>query len=799
MPWSLCAGLFVATQLLFVCFPLAARALSIEVAQPAPTVEGASPTFRARVDGAIGEVELRWDFGDGERGEFTADLTTVEHRYAAAGHYSVIVVARDDAGFSSAAFVHTVHRPLLQRLPRASSDIVLDEARGLVCNVNADNDTVSCIDAESLAKVCEIAVYDEPTALALAPDGTLWVVHRDDFAVAIIDLDAQAVVRGFRLPYGSQPMGIVMAPAGDVAYVPLMATGRVVQLDAHSGEVRAQLDVGPWPRGIALSHDGAELYVTRFISGQGRAEVTRVSTADMTVVRRFELAEDTSTVDSDQNGRGLANYLFSVALSPDGREAWVPSKKDNMARGVFRDGLALTQDNTVRPLLSVVNLMDQREDVPSRMDLDDRNLPVHVLFSPLGDYAFVSVLGSSLVEVRDAYTREFVTAMRSSGLGHASSVLAADGKLFVNATLSRSIVVYDVAAILSGEDRTTRQLADVKVVASEKLAPEVLRGKQIFVDSEDPRMTAEGYLSCASCHFDGFEDGRVWDFADRGEGLRNTTSLLGRRGTGQGPVHWSGNFDEIQDFEGAIRDKFGGLGFMADADYQRGTCSQPLGDAKAGLSADLDALAAYVTSLDRVSRSPFRKPDGTLTDEAVKGREHFLALACERCHAGDDYTDSAAQRSHDVGTLTELSGSRLGGELSALDTPTLLGVWQTAPYLHDGSAATLRDVLTVRNVNELHGAVGALSEAELDELVAYLAQLDHGTPPALLPFELEPEAPDAGMPSADAGAPEPSTSSGKSAGCAIVSTPGESVWMPWLVLLLLLGCRRKTGQHYQQC
>ena len=68
--------------------------------------------------------------------------------------------------------------------------------------------------------------------------------------------------------------------------------------------------------------------------------------------------------------------------------------------------------------------------------------------------------------------------------------------------------------------------------------------KQIFYDGR--AMSQDGYISCASCHLGGDHDGRTWDFSDRGEGLRNTVDLRGRAGTAHGPVHWSGNFDEIQ-------------------------------------------------------------------------------------------------------------------------------------------------------------------------------------------------------------------------------------------------------------
>jgi hypothetical protein len=309
-------------------------------------------------------------------------------------------------------------------------------------------------------------------------------------------------------------------------------------------------------------------------------------------------------------------------------------------------------------------------------------------------------------------------------------------------------------------------------------------------------MSQEGYLSCASCHFDGFEDGRIWDFTDRGEGFRNTISLLGRRGAGHGRVHWSANFDEIHDFETAIRQNQAGGGFLPDELYFEGTRSEPLGDPKAGLSPDLDALVAYVESLVAVNRSPFRNPDGTLTEPAEAGKQTFERLECGACHAGADFTDSSEGELHDVGTLKESSGSRLGGSLEGIDTPTLLGIWETAPYLHDGSAPTLRDVLTTENPSDAHGAVSTLASEELDELIAYLEQIDGDPPVRPLPFE-DPgasgaggaggtgDAGDAQGGASDAGAPSMSASE-ESGGCALAGHRGPNRSLAWLFSLVAL-------------
>jgi hypothetical protein len=262
-------------------------------------------------------------------------------------------------------------------------------------------------------------------------------------------------------------------------------------------------------------------------------------------------------------------------------------------------------------------------------------------------------------------------------------------------------------------------LGSLSTVAVEKLAPAVLRGKQLFYDARDTRLALDAYLSCAACHNDGGHDGRVWDLTGLGEGLRNTISLRGRGGV-QGMLHWSGNFDEVQDFEGQIRTLSRGTGLMTDAAFNQGTRSQPLGDPKAGISADLDALAAYVESLQVADASPNRLASGAMSTTAAAGRPIFQR-ECQFCHGFDEFTDSPARLLHDIGTLKPSSGQRLGKSLLGLDTPGLRGSWATPPYLHDGSAATLdAAILAHPNVN--------LTAAERTRVAAFVRELGDEEP-----------------------------------------------------------------------
>lgn len=456
--------------------------------------------------------------------------------------------------------------------------------------------------------------------------------------------------------------------------------------------------------------------MTQFLSTDGRGRVRELSLSGLESVRTFELAEDVGP-DTEASGRGVPNYVAGVALSPDGLLGLVPSKKDNVARGVFREGQPLTFESTVRTIVSRLDLVANEESLSARLDLDDRSLAQSVVFSPVGDVFFVASLGSNRIDVFATETRELVVSFGTGPGPLGMAIDSAEGRLWVHEFLARSVSAFDIEDLLSGRSNAVELVAIVPTVAAELLPPSVLNGKRLFYDASDPRLARDGYLGCATCHLDGRADGEVWDLTQSGEGLRNTIPLIGRAGTGHGLLHWTANFDEVQDFENQIRDLAGGTGLLSDSEFAQ--TEDPLGTPKANRSTDLDDLAEYVGSLAEFPPSPFRNQDGTPTAEALAGAAVFQALGCASCHAGPPYTDGLR---HDVGTLKPSSGSGSGLPLAGvgIETPTLRGVWESAPYHHDGSAATLEEVLA----NPLHGATGGLSAAERSQLVAFLLQLE---------------------------------------------------------------------------
>src|ERR1019366_6746690 len=101
-----------------------------------------------------------------------------------------------------------------------------------------------------------------------------------------------------------------------------------------------------------------------------------------------------------------------------------------------------------------------------------------------------------------------------------------------------------------------------------------------------------------------------------------------------------------------------------------------------------------------------------LSAAAERGKAVFERAGCVECHPPPLFTDL---RQYDVGTRRAFERPT-----DRFDTPTLAELWRTAPYLHDGSAATVCDVLTTRNQRDRHGKTSTLTGEELGDLCAYL-------------------------------------------------------------------------------
>ena len=723
---------------------------------PAPLQVGDEVTLEASVNGGT-DLLFKWDFDDGTPETNWSPSPSISHVFPTPGIYYVTVTAQDAGGLPQVStVVVTVHLPLTAHRPAISGNVAIEDRAGAgdrLWVVNQDNDSVSVINATTNARIAEIPIGSAPRALAITPAGEVWVTNKQSATISVIDPSSLAVVRTIPLPFASQPFGVAAAPTGGYVYVVLEGTGRLLKIDAGSDAIVDSLDVGANPRHVSVTGDGGLVYVSRYITpplpsestpvvqtaGAG-GEVLVVDAGSLTVQDTIRLRHSDKP-DAENQGRGVPNYLGAVAISPDGQSAWVPSKQDNIKRGARRDATGLTFQNTIRAISSRIDLISQAEEYAKRIDHDNSGVASAIAYDRLGIYLFVALETSREIAVVDA-TGGWEIFRFNAGRAPQGLALSSDGRsLYVNNFLDRTVGVYDLSSLLDEGIANVPLIATVTAIGAEKLGAQVLQGKRLFYDAKDLRLARDGYISCASCHNDGGHDGRVWDLTGFGEGLRNTINLRGRAGS-QGFLHWSNNFDEVQDFEGQIRALSGGAGLMTNTQYNTGTHSQPLGDKKAGISADLDALAAYVASLGTFAPSPYRDADGSLTSVGAAGAALFESKNCGSCHGGTAFTNSGSNNPQNIGTITADSGTRLGGTLTGIDIPTLRDVWATAPYLHLGSAPTLGDAIRAHNNV-------SVADSEVSDLVAYLTQI--GSQEATAPYVPPPPPPPSSSPNTGTG------------------------------------------------
>jgi YVTN family beta-propeller protein len=599
--------------------------------------------------------------------------------------------------------------------PTWSSPVVVSPSDQAIWIVNPDANTVTVLDGAHFTRTAEIQTGDEPWSIAATPDGRqVWVANRAGGTVTVID--AASHTAAHTVAVGAEPGALALTPDGAYALVTLMAEDAVAIVHTRSYEVTARLAVGPVPYALAVAGDGQTAYVTHLIAQPyaGGTEAADDSRRGQVTILDLATQTVTGTIDLLPNVHGSPNRLTSITLA--GERAWLPHVR---AAPALPNGLTTTVFAAVLSL----DLAAPGEETAAFVPLNDLeifgspvNNPAMAVPSPDGQRLYVVLSGSDLVEVVDvsAPQQPQLVKFLATGQNPQGMALNADGSRgFVMNYLSRSLTVVDLAQLAV--------VAEVSTTA-ETLAPEILRGKILFNTARDTRLAQGSWVSCASCHFDGWPDGVTWIFPD---GPRQTPMLWNAGDTL--PWHWSAALDEPQDVEETIQVIQRGLGLAPGLDPPL------LGAPLAGRSDDLDALAAFLTG-------GLRAPTlATAAGDEEGGRALFVSKGCAACHGGPAWTASTLPAPagaadpdgngmvdavlHDVGTFNELD---LRGH-TGFDPPSLLAVGLTAPYLHDGAFASLAALLAAGHPRPADG--DRLDENEVASLVQFLQTIGPATTP----------------------------------------------------------------------
>ena len=577
----------------------------------------------------------------------------------------------------------------------------------LLLAANADNGTVTLVDARAHKALREIKVGEKPEGVAWINKQLAGVTVYRESKVVFFNPEDGKVISKLAVP--NEPYGIVTNQARDVAWVTHDYPGVVTEIDLKAKKIIREMAVGSFTRGLALKDDESRLYVTEFYTG---------------ILHALDLK--TGKVVDSWKGHSTENLSRNVVLHPKRPKAYL---------SLLRSRIEVNHGNgSIFPVLSVCDLdpprLGEASPGPRRRGvmLDTYNgfdivcNPWESAVSPDGKRLYTIYAGTNDMNVsellNDNYREIENTGKYKVGQNPRAIRLSPDGDTaFIYNTLDFSVDVYQTPYM--------RKLASIKVCDPPK-TPEWVRGKVLF-STANPPMTQRHWIACASCHPDGLADGRVWH---NPEGLRKTPALFGLAHTH--PLHWSADRDEVQDFEYTIRGRL-----MQGSGLVRGSIKPKVGheavelsEKLGGRSADLDALAIYTNSFE-FTLSPHIPGLGKLSESAERGKHLFFSkeVGCASCHSGPYSTDSKLEKPfnlHDVGTGQDDPTEKMGPKY---DTPTLLGVYRTAPYLHHGKAKTLMEVLTVCNKEDKHGKTSQLKPMELDDLVAFLKSLPYEKPP----------------------------------------------------------------------
>ncbi|MDZ4768718.1 MAG: hypothetical protein SGJ24_06285 [Chloroflexota bacterium] len=557
----------------------------------------------------------------------------------------------------------------LNRAISSSSIALADDGRTIV-SANMINDSATLFIPVFDQVIAEIPVGRDPRGAAFTADGSrALITNRLDSTLSVIDVATRAVTETIAL--GGLWAYHVVVGLDNTAYVSLMGSDAIAVVDVDNGTVRQTIAVGDAPAGLALWGDF--LYVTHYWDG----------TITLIYLPRSQALESVST------GRDTAAFQ-SIEIDITRGIAYLPQTRLNASNPTLR------YDTAAFPIVNVVNLRDLTLSRDDRVTLDTADQPLNMPFAAALDRfaqrLYVANAGSDTVSVIDLET----------GRARASIAVGANPRGLL---LNRDNTLLYVHNVLDGTVTTidTRTLESVAVlpIIDLRSSLDLLFGSQYFHSAVNPALSADGWLSCATCHFDGMSDGRVWQGFPGG--ARNTPLLYRLPETV--PYNWSGNWDELADVETKIRWLHAGAGLIDEPGALAGYPDTPA-FALTGVSLDLDLLVGYLTSLQPPS-IPVVSGEAAVT--RARGRALFEAQGCTDCHVGPAGTDLQA---YDVGT---------GG---TFDTPSLRWLSLSAPYFHDGSAGSLRQVFERDGAHQL---VTTLAPDDIDALVGYLAYFTRGS------------------------------------------------------------------------
>lgn len=569
---------------------------------------------------------------------------------------------------------------------------------------------VAVFDIEA-AKVTEtIDVPSEPTGLALTCDGAhLYVTCAGPKGnVCLIDTRNAKLLR--TIPVGHTPTAPVLTPDENYLYVCNRFDNDISVIRTEDGALVKNIPALREPMAAAITPDGAWLYV-------GNHLPAGPSSADSVACNISIFDAKTMAFDIDIALPNGSTDLLDLVVSPDGRFVFashilgrytVPTTQ--LERGWINTNALSIIDVGGKKILETVLLddVDYGAANPWALACTSDSKYLCVTHTGTGELSVIEI-AKMLEKIQDYHQRHGISTNSFSGGSYSAQAVEKVSNIPNELSFlygirkrvklpgkgARSLVVLGRKAYIAEYFTDTLAVVEISDASRPKTTSIALgpkhpmtierRGEMLFNDAS---LCFQGWQSCASCHPSGARaDALNWDLLNDGLGNpKNTKSLLLAHQTP--PAMITGVRENA---EMAVRAGIRHIQFAVRPEEEA------------------VAIDHYLKSLEPIS-SPYLV-DGQLSESAKRGQKLFSRAGCAICHRGRLRTD---MQSYDVGTGEGLDEGR------KFDTPSLIEIWRTAPYLYDGRATTVEDVMTKFNPDDKHGMTSNLTEDEIKDLAQFV-------------------------------------------------------------------------------
>ena len=568
-------------------------------------------------------------------------------------------------------------------IPLSPTAFVVDTIHNQLIVAQKTGFRIDFIDLQSGEIKHSIPTQLPPTGICLDGKDRVYVTCSHSLGEVLeLDVINYRIVNRWTAGHGANSP--VLSPDRELLYVANQYTNdiSVFELTTHS-ELR-RIKVLRQPMAMDVTPDGHWLYVANFLPATRAdldtvaADVSLIDLKNHQVVRHIKLS----------NG---SNALRGLKVMPNGKQVLIAHNlgrfqvpTTQLEQGWMNTSALSIIDAGQQSLLATILLDEPEYGAAGSWGVDANDKHIVVAHSGTHDYSLIDYQGmiNKLATITDkealSYDLTFLTGIRQrysvDGNGPRAIGLS-QGNVYSALYFSDRFQVDKVASKINS--RIIEMNPYLKMDS-------VRLGEVIFNDASH---CFQQWQSCNGCHpNDARTDGLNWDLLNDGIGNpKNCKSMVLSHETPPAMITGIRPSAEV-----AVRAGFRHIQFAQVEESQARAVDQ------------------YLSSLEPVP-SPYLV-QGELSAKAQKGKEVYERIGCNYCHPAPFYADG---KKHNIGS------PGASDRTNEWDTPTLREVWRTAPYLHDGRAANIEDMLK----NEKHGLQKELSNEELEQLIEYVLSL----------------------------------------------------------------------------